>query len=295
MPTLRCDGHQLRAGVDGRLEGVAACALATSRGLRRSGSSTFGSMTANSSPPRRATTSCGRTECRSRPATDTSSASPTAWPSESLTTLKSSTSMKSTADRPVRPSRARCATRSMNSEPVREVGQRVVIGLMMELLLEARAASITACSSRSYCSATLALLASDLEQAQVLVAVAALDPEAVGEHDRADHPALAGEHRDHRVPDPALLEVCRAGAAGRTAARARRPGCSRVDRATASSSAAPRSASTIVDALLAGPVGRPQRRPVGAEEDDLRDLAAERLERAGEDALDRLRDLRASA
>ena len=44
-------------------------------------------------------------------------------------------------------------------------------------------------------------------------------------------------------------------------------------------------------ALVAGPVGRPQRRAVGAEQHDLRDLRAERLQRAGEHALDRLGDL----
>ena len=69
-----------------------------------SGSSTPGIITANSSPPRRATVSSGRTQPRRRSATEISSASPTWWPSESLTVLKSSTSMNRTAIGARRPS-----------------------------------------------------------------------------------------------------------------------------------------------------------------------------------------------
>jgi hypothetical protein len=44
-------------------------------------------------------------------------------------------------------------------------------------------------------------------------------------------------------------------------------------------------------ALVSGPMGGPQRRAVRAEQHDLGDLAAERLERLGQEALDRLGDL----
>ena len=59
--------------------------------------STSSSRTANSSPPRRAAVSSARSSVRSRPASAISSSSPCAWPSRSLTSLKSSTSTNSTA------------------------------------------------------------------------------------------------------------------------------------------------------------------------------------------------------
>ena len=52
---------------------------------------------ANSSPPKRATISCRRSECRSRSATATISLSPAGWPRLSLMTLKRSRSRNSTA------------------------------------------------------------------------------------------------------------------------------------------------------------------------------------------------------
>lgn len=61
------------------------------------GSEASSSSTANSSPPSRATVSVPRTQPRIRAPACTSSTSPAACPSESLTSLKSSRSMHSTA------------------------------------------------------------------------------------------------------------------------------------------------------------------------------------------------------
>ena len=68
---------------------------------------TPGSSTMNSSPPKRATRSVLRTRSPRRLARVLSSASPAAWPSESLTRLKWSRSMNSSASRV---SEARAAT-----------------------------------------------------------------------------------------------------------------------------------------------------------------------------------------
>ena len=53
--------------------------------------------TTNSSPPRRLTVSCPRTDCVSRAATERNSPSPMWWPKVSLMLLKRSRSMNSTA------------------------------------------------------------------------------------------------------------------------------------------------------------------------------------------------------
>ncbi len=60
-------------------------------------SSRFSRITANSSPPSRATVSVARTHAVSRAATRFSSSSPTWWPSESLIVLKRSRSMNMNA------------------------------------------------------------------------------------------------------------------------------------------------------------------------------------------------------
>jgi hypothetical protein len=54
----------------------------------------------NSSPPRRAAVSLARRQLRSRAPTSLKTASPREWPSESLMSLNSSRSMKSTASPP---------------------------------------------------------------------------------------------------------------------------------------------------------------------------------------------------
>ena len=88
-------------------------------------------------PPGRSVADASR---GSAPPTATSSRSPAAWPSVSLTTLKSSRSRNRTTGDAVRRPRpsSRSSTCSTNSAPVRQAGQRVVIGLVAELLLEPR-------------------------------------------------------------------------------------------------------------------------------------------------------------
>ena len=173
-------------------------------------------------------------------------------------------------------------------QPVRQPGERVVVGLMMELLLE-RAQLGHGLLQPVVLQRHAGVVGEHFEQSPVLAAVAALEAEAVREHDDADQPALAGQHRDHRVADPALLQV-RPQRGRLVRGRERDHRVLRVDqrgellgRATVG-----------LDhrhAFASGTVGAPQRRAVGAEEDHLRDLRAERLERAREHPFDRLRDL----
>ncbi len=101
-----------------------------------------GDSTTNSSPPRRATVSSGRSAPK-RAATSTSRASPTRWPAESLTTLKSSRSQNSSASRasPPRFSPSRSCSRVRLGRPVR--------------------ASCSACSMRR-CSARCRAVTSDI-------------------------------------------------------------------------------------------------------------------------------------
>ena len=117
------------------------------------------------------------------------------------------------------------------------------------------------------------------------------DPEPVREHDRADHALLAGQRGDHRVGDPAGLEVALQAPASE------RP----VERERAGAAALEQVAQPVGDvgvdrlhqlAVAARAEHRAQRRVVlGAEQDDLGDLRPERLERADEQALERVGDL----
>ena len=111
-------------------------------------------------------------------------------------------------------------------QPVRQVGERVVVGLVVELLLE-RAQLDHGLLEPVVLQRHAGVVGEHLEQPLVLAAVAALDAEAVGEHDDADHPVLAGQHRDHRVADPALLEMRAQPRRLVRAARARPPGAPR--------------------------------------------------------------------
>ncbi len=92
----------------------------------------------NSSPPKRATVSPGRSASRSRCASATSSRSPALWPRLSFTTLKWSRSQNSTATvRLLRRLRASASSsRSRNSVRFGQPGQRIVGGLVLEALLE---------------------------------------------------------------------------------------------------------------------------------------------------------------
>ena len=121
-------------------ENVAFSALGDSpRGVLRLGTSVFSSRTANSSPPSRA--GCRTAgSARSRSATCVSSSSPAAWPQLSLTFLKWSRSRKRTAcDRLAGAlTRERLGDAVGEEHAVRQAGERVVVRLMAELLLQLR-------------------------------------------------------------------------------------------------------------------------------------------------------------
>ena len=106
MPTLRCTEMQLARRPATGCSNASQDPLGDDARRPRRVARRPWSITANSSPPRRATVSAGRTQARRRSATATSSSSPTAWPSVSLTVLKSSRSMNSTATSPASGSRA---------------------------------------------------------------------------------------------------------------------------------------------------------------------------------------------
>ena len=102
-----------------------------------SGSVISSQQITNSSPPSRATVSSGRTVARRRVATSRSRASPPAWPMESLTALKWSTSRKSTATPDSRRSARSSAWASRSRRRARfgQAGEAVVEGLVEQRLL----------------------------------------------------------------------------------------------------------------------------------------------------------------
>jgi hypothetical protein len=111
----------------------------------------------------------------------------------------------------------------------------------------------------------------------------------VREHDRPHCALLAGEHPDHGVPDPTLLEVgAQVGAAERRRQRDdRRVGVDQRGQLLGDKPIG----RLHGDALGAGAVGGVQDGPVGAEQQHLGDLRAERLERACQGPVERLGDL----
>ncbi len=175
----------------------------------------------------------------------------------------------------------------------RAVGQtreRVVVGLVLELVLEL-AQLPDGLLEAVVLERDRGVGGERLEQPQVGVGEVADDAGAVGEQHRAHHARLPRQHREHRVRDPALLQVAaqaHAAAAGRDAGdglvvvdqRAQLVGDRGVDR-------------HHLVAHVAGAVRGAQRRvALGGEQDDLGDLGAERLDRAREQALERADDLR---
>ena len=89
---------------------------------------------------------------------------------------------------------------------VSEAGQGVVIGLMLELLLED--AQLEHRLLEPVVLQRHARVARQrVQQAEVVVVERAHHAEAVGEHDRADHSLLARQRSDHRVGDSAGLQV----------------------------------------------------------------------------------------
>ena len=99
-----------------------------------SSSATWSNRITNSSPPKRATESDARIACASREPICCSSQSPLSWPRLSLTTLKRSTSMNTTANRPPRAARAgeRVLEAVAEQRAVGQPGQRVVQRLVGE-------------------------------------------------------------------------------------------------------------------------------------------------------------------
>ena len=169
-------------------------------------------------------------------------------------------------------------------QPVGQLGERVVVGLMVELLLQ-RVQLRDGLLEPVVLQCHAGVVGEHFEQAAILDAVAAFEPEPVREHDDADQAALARQHGDHGVPDPAPLQE-----SGERRRERDHRGV-RVDQ-RGELLGRPLVGLDHRHALLTGPVGAPQCRAVGAEEDHLRDLRAERLQRAGQDAFDRLCHLR---
>ena len=163
-------------------------------------SSTSSSRTANSSPPKRAATSAPRTLSSSRRANSTSTSSPAAWPSESLTVLKSSRSRKITAG--VRPSRRGAGDRLAHllgeHRAVGEPGDGVVERLVRELGLERLALADVARVEQDPADVLVVdqVREQDLELARVAVAAGQralerLDPLARRGHGHAAREPLA--------------------------------------------------------------------------------------------------------
>ena len=176
------------------------------------------SRIANSSPPRRAATSPARTQLRTRSATATSSRSPATWPSVSLTTLKSSRSTKrTTGSRSGVGSTSRSSTCSTKRLRLREAGQRVVVGLVAELLLEPRQLG-QRLLELAVLERDRGLVGERLEQPQVVVAERRALGQPVGDLDRADHAGLAAERRRPSPGGRRPLRVADCRARGRTRA-----------------------------------------------------------------------------
>jgi hypothetical protein len=137
MPTL-ADGNSSRPATHIGAPSVSSMRCASSSAAPSP--SIRSTSTANSSPPRRETMSSPRTADTIRRPASTSSSSPAAWPKLSLTSLKRSRSRNSTAntgDRRCGRAIARC--RRSSRRPVGQAGQRIVHGLVGQLLLDAHA------------------------------------------------------------------------------------------------------------------------------------------------------------
>ena len=117
------------------------------------------------------------------------------------------------------------------------------------------------------------------------------EAEAVGEHDRADHAVLAGQHAEHPVADAALLRGRRRRGAGNGAVSATAASEPAAQRAQRRGRGARRRGAIASRAVARAEAGAQRRAAVGGEQDDLGLLGAEGLERALEQALERDRDL----
>ena len=207
-----------------------ASSAPSTRSAARSASTGVGacsSSTANSSPPRRAARSSSRSDARRRSATVTSSASPAACPSVSLTPLKSSRSRNMHGGRVV-VARERGLDAQREERAVGEARQRIVPRLVRQALLELRHGRQRA-RRLAALERAAGVRADRLEQPPLARAerLAALDGE------QADDARLAAQRDDdrgrqaearepHAALGPGAREVDR-----RTRARAPRAACAR--------------------------------------------------------------------
>ena len=169
------------------------------------------SSSANSSPPSRAARSSLRMQLLIRSATAASSRSPAAWPSVSLTTLKSSRSRNRTARTPAVGQFGQVAIDLLGEHrPVREPGQRVVIGLVAKLLLQAGEFR-ERLLELAVLEGDRRLVGKRLQQPQVVVVERGPLGQPVGDGHRADHPGLAHQRRHHGLADRATVVVASDG------------------------------------------------------------------------------------
>ena len=169
-----------------------------------------------------------------------------------------------------------------------EPGERVVVGLVLELVLQ-----IVQLGDGVLEAVVLERGArvggQGLEQGAVVVGEAAREAEAVREHDRADHAILAAQHAEHAVPDTAILEV------GVERRRERREQCDRgVGARGAGAQGRGRGRVERRHRLAGGAraeAGAQRHATVGGEQDDLGLLGVEGLERPFEQTLERDGDL----
>ena len=148
------------------------------------------SRTANSSPPRRAGVSCGRTAPWIRSATCTSSSSPAACPQLSFTTLNRSRSRNRTAC--VRPIAAPSSVSPRRSANSNRFGSRVSASVYA-WWCSSSFSSVTWASERSrrpFSSSTLAWPRERLEQAEVVLGERADVPDPVTDEQKPEHPLL---------------------------------------------------------------------------------------------------------
>ena len=171
---------------------------------------------------------------------------------------------------------------------VREVRERVVVGLVVELVLQGLKL-VDGLLEAVVLERDGRVVGQRLQQAQVVGAEGALEAHAVGEHDRADRALLAGEHGDHRVADAAGLHLGAQvrGAEGRGEADDGRVGVDEAGELLGDGAVG----GLHRHAVVAGAVRRAQRLAVGGEQQDLGDVGVEGLEAAGEQRLERLGDL----
>ena len=282
------DVEQLLAGGDRQRGTPAACAR---RARRRRCSTSDGrrTSTANSSPPRRATTSLVADGAH-QPGGDAAQQLVADRVAERVVDALEVVEVdEHHGDLAGGARLERLAHLLAEQRAVGEPGQRVVVGLVLELVLQVAQLGDGLLEAVEL-QRGARVGGQRLEQRAVAVGEAAREAEAVGEHDRADHAVLAAQHAEHRRGGRRAPRGRRSSVAGNGASSATAPS----EPAAQARSAAAAAASTRRHRLAGGAraeAGAQRRAAVGGEEDDLGLLGAEGLERALEQALERDRDL----